>query len=192
MYEDQRRIDESGLLTAASRPKYIPEKVDFGLNPEVGRPPDDWVNVDKDRAENDRRYKAEQDRIAAEQWRIEAEKKYPPHQPKQKGKVICTRMYELGYLEKHIYEADQLYGEIVYQTNPGFMAWYHENAGWWLEKMHGNTLSSKLFIKALWLFVKPWSHQMAWYMGKTNTESKFGKLIMDIGNWIYDNSRQCK
>jgi hypothetical protein len=43
------------------------------------------------------------------------------------GKVICTALYELGYMEKEIFEYDQAYGVWLYQNDfvsyRGYRAW---------------------------------------------------------------------
>ena len=87
---------------------------------------------------------------------------------KKSGKVICTRIHELGLMPDDIFRVDQLYGELLADQHPDFMDWYHEKAQWFLDRMHNKTLASKLFIRLSLIFVNPWSRQMAYIMGYLN------------------------
>jgi hypothetical protein len=101
------------------------------------------------------------------------------------GKVICTRLHELGLMPATVYLADQLYGELLYRDDPGFMAWYHSWAEPLVALMHGKTKLSRLFISAVGALAKPWARQMAYEMGVIQRSSRIGRLMMSAGRWVF-------
>jgi hypothetical protein len=77
------------------------------------------------------------------------------------GPVICTRIYELGYLDDDTYLVDRLYGYYLQATSPKLVAWYHSwaipfVANW----LHGRTLASKVVIQVMRPIVAMWSAYM--------------------------------
>jgi hypothetical protein len=93
------------------------------------------------------------------------------------GTVICTKMYELGYMDKETYEADQLYGEQVAAENPELLAWYHSWAVPFVATLHKGTLKTKAVA---WL-TKHWSSEMKARLGYIKSGTTIGKLIFAIG-----------
>ena len=165
-YEDQRTILPTGLLSTASKPKYTPKPITLSF-PTSGKPDPEHKNPDK---ELQRQKRIQQQQLEASQGG---------------GKVICTEFWLNGYMPDEIYEADQLYGELLFRQNKKFMEWYHSNATWWLNKMRGNKLHNRVFTRLLWLFVKPWSLAMAHDMGIIKKDNKFGRFLINSGFIVF-------
>jgi hypothetical protein len=105
------------------------------------------------------------------------------------GKIICTRLHALGLMDDKTFLADSLYGELTLREDPGFMHWYWRHAQPIVDRMHGKTFKSKLFIRGIWLLATPWAQQMAFEMGQRKTGSLIGKTIMKLGKWAYQTSK---
>lgn len=91
--------------------------------------------------------------------------------------VICTELYRQGFMSDHIRSADQRFGDMIWETRPEVMIGYHYWALGIVEKMK----KSRMFTKAVWIFAKPWSEQMAFEMGSLDKGNWIGKVLMEIG-----------
>ena len=112
-----------------------------------------------------------------------------------KGKIICTKLYELGLLSEEIYLADQAFGDELVKIRPdiynGYRAWAEIVVDW----MDGQGpkmmpwMTDKEFSKAAkhwsttWAqdIATPWAEEMAYQMGKKDFGSLTGKLITAVG-----------
>jgi hypothetical protein len=96
----------------------------------------------------------------------------------KKKKIICDLLYRQGYLPKHIWEADQKFGQLMMRENTkgllGYLIW----AGPVVDFLTKKPQYSKYF----YLITKPWSEHMAYMMGVLPNDNKFGKVIHTIGN----------
>ena len=99
------------------------------------------------------------------------------------GTVICTALYNLGYLPEDIYRLDQKYGELAVIFDPalykGYYAWGKPVA----EYIQGNGIGNKLVLH---LLARPvagaWAKQMAHDLEPDNYNSNIvGKILMSIG-----------
>lgn len=103
-------------------------------------------------------------------------------------KIICAKLYELGLLPHHIYEADEVYGEFIAQTDPALMSGYHNWATMVVDWMSGTgpsifgwQPSKELAIRWANAIATPWAIQMAHEMGVRSEGSLLGKFIMKVG-----------
>jgi hypothetical protein len=111
------------------------------------------------------------------------------------GKIICTMLYELGLMDKDIYEADQAFGAELLATRPdiynGYRAWAEIVVDWmsgsgpnilpWLSEDRSRELTQSWAIKWAEDIATPWAEEMAYAMGKKSSGSLTGKLISAAG-----------
>lgn len=111
------------------------------------------------------------------------------------GKIICTKLYELGLLPKDIFIADQQFGEKLRLENPdiyyGYRAWAEIVVDWmsgkgpkmmpWMTDEKFSEAAKKWSIGWAHKIATPWAEEMAYRMG-TTTEGNFtGKALMAAG-----------
>ena len=94
------------------------------------------------------------------------------------GTVICTYYHDIGWMDKHIFKADQEYGQWLKDNNPEFMAWYW-SWGYAAVDLLGE---SQLLTWATWPLVNCWSKEMAFRIGVIKKGNLVGKSLMFIGN----------
>ena len=105
---------------------------------------------------------------------------------KAKKKIICNELYNQGFLPKHIWDADERYGEMLYKTDPrailGYMMWAKHVVRFMKEKPQ--------YTKYIYFILKPWTEQMAFEVGLLPNDNWIGKLIDNIGKkysyYVYD------
>jgi hypothetical protein len=113
------------------------------------------------------------------------------------GSIICTKLYELGLMDKETYEADNQFGEYLRQSENsdiywGYIRWASIVVNWmsgntpnvmfWirdLEKRRAREL--ELTLKITHRIATPWAEHMQFLMGRRETDNKVGKLIMSVG-----------
>lgn len=104
------------------------------------------------------------------------------HYKKKSGKIICNELYNQGYLSKEIWEADEDFGEWLWdnhrQTAIGYTIWARKV----VQFMRRNPRYTKYIYKLL----KPWTIQMAYQMGVVEKTHPLGWLTMNIG-WKFSN-----
>jgi hypothetical protein len=111
------------------------------------------------------------------------------------GKIICTKLFELGLLPREIYLADQAFGEQLRQQRPdvyyGYRAWAEIVVDWmsgqgpkvmfWMDDQKFSESSKSWSIRWAKDIATPWAHEMAYRMGQTDRGSVTGRIIMLIG-----------
>ncbi len=144
--------------------------VKFELMPTAGRPADSWVNKDKDKEAS----------LAAQQHQQNnADAQLAASQ--DSGSMICTRFYELGYMDAYTHALDEAFGEVARVYEPELMIWYNRYAPSIVRLMQGDGW----FVRWLWKhFGKPWSYHMAHEMNPRLPDSKRGELLMRIGRFL--------
>ena len=99
------------------------------------------------------------------------------------GTVICTALYNLGYLSEGVYRLDQEYGIATQRLDPdlynGYYVWGKPIA----EYIQGSGIGNKLVLH---LLARPvagsWAKQMAHELNPTEYKSNIlGKMIMTVG-----------
>ena len=105
---------------------------------------------------------------------------------KKSKKIICNELYKQGYLPQHIWNADEIYGEMMYQKDPnlvlGYMMWARHVVKYMKAKPQ-NT-------KWIYMMVKPWTEHMAYEVGTLPKDNWIGKIIHSVGKqycyYVYD------
>lgn len=179
MYEDNRKIDSQGFLSQGTK-TYTPKPISMRFNA-ANKPAPDHVNHDKEAM---RQRRIQNNQLAMQQQQME------DAQDAGGGKVICTRYYEFGYLDEHVYAADSILGDRLMIENPAFVAWYWS---WGIPfvntVLHGQTKLSRL---AIWLgspLCKAWAQEMAFQVGAVHKGSRVGKWMMKTGQFIFKLSK---
>ena len=95
-----------------------------------------------------------------------------------RGTIICTEMYNQGFMPQFIYDMDSKFGDIVLQKNPQIMYGY-----WiWAQPIVDKLKTSKSFSKFVYnYFVKDWSEYMAYEMGVLPKQNYKGKFLHKFG-----------
>ena len=104
----------------------------------------------------------------------------------KKKKIICNELYNQGFLPQHIWDADERYGEMMYEKDPrlvlGYMMWAR-NVVKYMKAKPQNT-------KWIYKMVKPWTEHMAYEVGTLPKDNWIGKLIHSVGKqycyYVYD------
>ena len=104
----------------------------------------------------------------------------------KKKKIICNELYNQGFLPQHIWNADEIYGEMMYEKDPrlvlGYMMWAR-NVVKYMKAKPQNT-------KWIYMMVKPWTEHMAYEVGILPKANWIGKLIHNVGKqycyYVYD------
>jgi len=95
---------------------------------------------------------------------------------KQK-KIICNELYNQGFLPKHIWDADERYGNMMFDKEPklvlGYMMWAKNVVKFMKEKPQ--------HTKWIYKVVKPWTEHMAYEMGELPKDNFIGKIIHNVG-----------
>jgi regulator of replication initiation timing len=95
-----------------------------------------------------------------------------------RGTIICTEMYNQGFMPQFIYDMDSKFGDTVLQKNPEIMYGY-----WiWAQPIVNKLKTSKSFSKFVYnYFVKDWSEYMAYEMGVLPKQNYKGKFLHKFG-----------
>jgi hypothetical protein len=88
--------------------------------------------------------------------------------------VICTELYRQGIMPRHIWEADERFGDTLDKTARDG---YHIFAIPWVKVMQRSPLATRL----TWLVARPWAQHMAFQMGALEEDNAFGRMLMKIG-----------
>ena len=116
-----------------------------------------------------------------------------------KPKIICTKLFELGYLPQEVYTADQKFGEWLRENDPyayfGYVKWASVVVEWmdkegpqcmfWIrDKKARGEKQKALAISWAKRIATPWAQHMAYRMGTLPEDSKAGRMIMKFGLWL--------
>lgn len=97
------------------------------------------------------------------------------------GKIICTKLHELGKMPTEIYEADQAFGAMLVSESPetynGYACWARHVVRW----MGRDDLFGKFVVFAAYHIATPWSKAMAQEMGVDVKAGWFGRQLMKQG-----------
>ena len=97
------------------------------------------------------------------------------------GKIICTKLHELGLMPKNIYEADQAFGLKLVNESPETYYGYVRWAKHIVSLMGRDDLLGKTTVFCAYHIATPWSIAMAEEMGQPVKASWFGKFLMKRG-----------
>jgi hypothetical protein len=115
------------------------------------------------------------------------------------GSIICTKLFELGYLSESVYEADERFGAYLRATDPttyyGYLKWAGTVVAWiegngpnimpWIKndvvrKQRQTELVTRWTVR----IATPWAKHMAYTMGAVAEDSRAGRIIMKTGSAI--------
>jgi hypothetical protein len=104
----------------------------------------------------------------------------------KKKKIICNELYNQGYLSKEIWDADERYGEMMWNVDRKLVIGYNMWAKGVVEFMKKNPK----YTKYIYFMVKPWTEHMAHMVGYLPKDNTIGKFIHFIGKkysyYVYD------
>lgn len=92
------------------------------------------------------------------------------------GKIICNELYRQGFLSEEMWDADERYGEMMFEKDPKLVIGYQMWARKVVKYMRTNPNNTKF---AYWLF-KPWTEYMGYKMGVVKKPTLMGRFT----NWI--------
>ena len=110
--------------------------------------------------------------------------------------IICTKLHELGYLSDEIYQADEMFGHWLRQTDPnayyGYLKWarvvvdWMSNEGpqcmfWIQDRAERNAQQKAMAVRWARRIATPWAEHMAYKMGVLKQDNRAGRYIMTIG-----------
>jgi hypothetical protein len=110
--------------------------------------------------------------------------------------IICTKLHELGYLSDEIYQADEMFGHWLRQTDPdayyGYLKWarvvvdWMSNEGpqcmfWIRDRAKRNVQQKNMAVRWARRIATPWAEHMAYKMGVLKQDNRAGRYIMTIG-----------
>lgn len=99
-----------------------------------------------------------------------------PTRPNGGSKIICNELYRQGYLSEQMWDADERYGEMMFEKDPKLVIGYQMWARSVVKYMRKNPNNTKM---AAWLF-KPWTEYMGYKMGVVEKPTLRGRFT----NWI--------
>ena len=91
-------------------------------------------------------------------------------------KIICNELYRQGYLSEKMWDADERYGDMMFESDPKLVIGYQMWARSVVKFMRENPQNTKLAYK---LF-KPWTEYMGYKMGVVEKPTLMGRLT----NWL--------
>jgi hypothetical protein len=97
------------------------------------------------------------------------------------GKIICTKLHELGMMPTAIYEADQAFGKQLVATAPATYAGYVRWARHIVALMERTDWVGKLAVFGAYHIATPWSIAMAAEMGMPVKPTWFGRFLLRRG-----------
>ena len=92
------------------------------------------------------------------------------------SKIICNELYRQGFLSEEMWDADERYGEMMFEKDPKLVIGYQMWARSVVKFMKKNPKNTKM---AYWLF-KPWTEYMGYKMGVVKKPTLRGRFT----NWI--------
>jgi chaperonin cofactor prefoldin len=95
----------------------------------------------------------------------------------KKKKIICNMLYEQGFIPKHIWAADEAFGEMMLKENRNVAMGYLM----WAQSVVDYFTKNPQYSKYLYVAVKPWSEHMAHLMGVLPNDNLIGKGLHFIG-----------
>ena len=106
----------------------------------------------------------------------------------KKKKIICNELYNQGFLPQNIWDADERYGELMWNVDRKLVIGYNMWAKGVVKFMRENPQ----YTKYIYFIVKPWTEHMAYEIGEMKKDNIIGKMINYIGKhysyWVYNSN----
>lgn len=104
----------------------------------------------------------------------------------KKKKIICNELYNQGFLPQHIWDADERYGEMMWNVDRRLVIGY----GIWARGVVEFMRKNPKYTKYIYLLVKPWTEFMAYEVGTLKKKNLLGNVINFFGKhysyYVYD------
>lgn len=104
----------------------------------------------------------------------------------KKKKIICNELYNQGFLPQHIWDADERYGELMWNIDRRLVIGY----GIWARRVVEFMRKNPKYTKYIYLLVKPWTEYMAYEVGTLKKKNWLGNVIHFFGKhysyFVYD------
>ena len=95
----------------------------------------------------------------------------------KKKKIICNELYNQGFLPEHIWNADERYGNMMFEKDPTLVLGYMM----WAKNVVKFMKENPKYTKWIYKVVKPWTEHMAYEMGELSNDNFIGKIIHNVG-----------
>jgi chromosome segregation ATPase len=106
----------------------------------------------------------------------------------KKKKIICNELYNQGFLPQNIWDADERYGELMWNVDRRLVIGYNM----WAKGVVKFMKEKPQYTKYIYFIVKPWTEHMAYEIGELKQDNWVGKMINYIGKqysyWVYDSN----
>ena len=130
-------------------------------------------------AERDRQQaELERQRLEEEQRALQSEA--ARLKQNQKKKIICNELYIQGFLPEELWDADERYGDMMFEKDPRLVIGYQMWARYVVEFMRKNPQYSKYS----YMIFKPWTEYMGYEMGVIQKKNWKGYLTHVVGKQI--------
>ena len=104
----------------------------------------------------------------------------------KKKKIICNELYNQGFLPQNIWDADERYGEMMWNVDRRLVIGY----GIWARGVVEFMRKNPKYTKYVYLLVKPWTEFMAYEVGTLKKKNWMGNVIHFFGKhysyFVYD------
>jgi hypothetical protein len=104
----------------------------------------------------------------------------------KKKKIICNELYNQGFLPQNIWDADERYGELMWNVDRRLVIGY----GIWARSVVQFMRKNPKYTKYIYLLVKPWTEFMAYEVGVLKKKNLLGNVINFVGKhysyFVYD------
>ena len=95
------------------------------------------------------------------------------------NKIICNELHTQGFLEGELWDADERYGELMFDKDPALVLGYQMWAQYVVKYMRNNPQNTKYLYRV----IKPWAEYMGYEMGVINKQNHLGKLMHNLGKY---------
>jgi DNA repair exonuclease SbcCD ATPase subunit len=121
-----------------------------------------------------------QAQLQAQSQQIQSQSQQVANLQKNQKKIICNELYRQGYLPQLLWDADERYGDMMFEKNPRLVIGYQMWARYVVKFMKENPQYTKYTYK----FFKPWTEFMGYEMGIVKKQNLLGKLTNFIGTGL--------
>ena len=121
-----------------------------------------------------------QAQLQAQSQQLQSQSQQVANLQKNQKKIICNELYLQGFLPHELWNADERYGDMMFEKDPRLVIGYQMWARYVVKFMRENKQYSKY---AYWIF-KPWTEFMGYEMGIVKKQNHIGKLTNFIGKYV--------
>ena len=95
------------------------------------------------------------------------------------NKIICNELHAQGFLDGELWDADERYGDLMFDKDPALVLGYQMWAQYVVKYMRNNPQNTKYLYRVF----KPWTEYMGYKMGVIDKQNYLGKLMHNIGKY---------